>query len=238
MTTLPPDPNGKSTRREFLGELGTLTALATLAPASAAQTLSANAAACLLTPAATEGPFYLNDAQLRSDIRDGRPGQPLRLRLMVVDADHDCTPVQGALVSIWHCDAEGSYSGEDGPRDATRYLRGVQPTGADGAAAFVTIYPGWYRPRAVHIHFKVLLANAEVLTSQLYFSDALNREVLGSHPAYRARGVPTRGNAQDGIAGSQPPLVHVRSGPEWLDGDFIVGIARGGAPRRAVRSAL
>ncbi|CAG2154561.1 intradiol ring-cleavage dioxygenase [Cupriavidus numazuensis] len=238
MTVSSPDDREKTTRREFLGELGTLTALATLAPASAAQTLSPNAAACLLTPAATEGPFYLNDAQLRSDIRDGRPGQPLRLRLMVVDADHDCTPVQGALVSIWHCDAEGSYSGEDGPRDATRFLRGVQPTSADGAAAFVTIYPGWYRPRAVHIHFKVLLANAEVLTSQLYFSDTLNREVLGSHPAYRARGVPTRGNAQDGIAGSQPPLVHVRSGPEWLDGDFIVGIARGGAQRRGVRSSL
>ncbi|CAG9176858.1 hypothetical protein LMG23992_03354 [Cupriavidus laharis] len=236
MAALPPDRSGPTTRRHFLGELGGLAAMAGLAPAGAAQT---GPAACLLTPAATEGPFYLGDAQLRSDIRDGRPGQPLRLRLTLVDADHGCAPVSGALVSIWHCDAEGSYSGEDGPRDATRFLRGVQQSGADGSAAFVTIYPGWYRPRAVHIHFKVLLANAELLTSQLYFSDALNREVLGSHPAYRARGVPTRGNAQDPIAGSQPPLVRVRSAAEWLEGEFMVGIARGGAGQgRAVRSSL
>ncbi|KAF7961675.1 protocatechuate 3,4-dioxygenase [Cupriavidus sp. UYMU48A] len=228
MTTSPPDPRGKTSRRDFLGELGTLAALASVVPASIAQTGNPHAAACLLTPAATEGPFYLNDAALRSDIRDGRPGQALRLRLTVVDADRGCQPVPGALVSIWHCDAGGSYSGEDGRRDATRYLRGVQQTGADGAATFLTIYPGWYRPRAVHIHFKVLLANVEVLTSQLYFSDALNREVLGSHPAYRARGAPTRANTQDPIAGSEPPLVRVRTAQEWLDGEFVVGIARGG----------
>ncbi len=224
MTASPPGRPGKTTRRHFLGELGGFAAMASLAPAGAAQS---GPAACLLTPAATEGPFYLGDARMRSDIRDDRPGQPLRLRLILVDADHGCIPVQGALVSIWHCDAGGSYSGEDGPRDATRFLRGVQQTGADGAAAFATIYPGWYRPRAVHIHFKVLLANAEVLTSQLYFSDALNREVLGSHPAYRARGAPTRANVQDPIAGSQPLLVRVRSAQDWLDGEFVVGIARG-----------
>ncbi len=223
MTTSSRDRFGTTTRRRFLGELGGLAAMASLAPASAAQ---GGPAACLLTPAATEGPFYLGDAQLRSDIRDGRPGQLLRLRLTVVDADRGCAVVPGALISIWHCDAGGSYSGEDGPRDATRFLRGVQQTGADGAADFVTIYPGWYRPRAVHIHFKVLLGNAEVLTSQLYFSDALNREVLGSHPAYRARGVPTRVNTQDPIAGSAPPLVRVRSAAQRLDGDFVIGIAR------------
>ncbi|CAG2145629.1 hypothetical protein LMG31506_03224 [Cupriavidus yeoncheonensis] len=235
MTTSPPDRPAKTTRRHFLGEIGGLAAMAGLRTASAAQSAPA---ACLLTPAATEGPFYLGDAQLRSDIRDGRPGQPLRLRLTLVDADRGCAAVPGALVSIWHCDADGSYSGEDGPRDATRFLRGVQRTGADGAAAFVTIYPGWYRPRAVHIHFKVLLANTEVLTSQLYFSDALNREVLGSHPAYRARGVPTRVNAQDPIAGSAPPLVRVRSAAEGLDGEFVVGIARGAAQGRGARSSL
>ncbi|WER49489.1 intradiol ring-cleavage dioxygenase [Cupriavidus sp. WKF15] len=227
MTALPADDGKLTKRREFLGRLGSVAALASLSPASVAQAGSATAAAaCLLTPAATEGPFYLGDARLRSDIRDGRPGQPLRLRLTVVDADRGCIPVPGALVSIWHCDAEGSYSGEDGPHDTTRFLRGVQQTGADGAATFLTIYPGWYRPRAVHIHFKVLLANAEVLTSQLYFSDALNREVLGNHPAYRTRGAPTRGNTQDPIAGSNPPLVRVRSATDWLDGEFVAGIAR------------
>lgn len=230
MSTSPPDRPVMTTRRHFFRELGGLAAMASVTPvAGAAQSAPA---ACLLTPAATEGPFYLDDAQVRSDIRDGRPGQLLRLRLLLVDADRGCAAVPGALVSIWHCDAQGSYSGEEGPRDATRFLRGVQRTGADGAADFVTIYPGWYRPRAVHIHFKVLMENAEVLTSQLYFSDALNRHVLGSHPAYRARGVPTRVNVQDPIAGSAPPLVRVRNTAEGLDGEFVVGVARTPGQRR------
>ncbi|MGN5479279.1 twin-arginine translocation signal domain-containing protein [Cupriavidus basilensis] len=56
MTTSPPDPRGKTSRRDFLGELGTLAALASVVPASIAQTGNSHAGACLLTPAATEGP--------------------------------------------------------------------------------------------------------------------------------------------------------------------------------------
>lgn len=219
------------TRRRFLGEIGALLATAGLEPALAAPADAySRPAACLLTPAATEGPFYLDDALMRADIRDDRPGQPLSLRLLVVDANRGCAPVPGALVSVWHCDAEGNYSGEgrQGGK-AARFLRGVQPTGADGVATFISIYPGWYAPRAIHIHFKILLGRNEVLTSQLYFSDALNREVLGSHPAYRAHGAPTRANAQDPIAGSRPNLLRVRrlADPDsTLEGDFTVGVVR------------
>lgn len=218
------DGTAHTARRRFLYELGGVFAAAGIGPAAAAP------AACLLTPAATEGPFYLDDALVRADIRDDRPGQPLRLRIRVVDAERGCAPVPGALVSIWHCDAEGSYSGESPGNREARFLRGVQPAGPDGVATFTTIYPGWYAPRAVHIHFKVLLGQAEALTSQLYFSDALNREVLGSHPAYRAHGVPSRATTLDPIAGSRPNLVRVSRPAEpggMLDGEFTVGIARG-----------
>ncbi|MGT2491912.1 hypothetical protein ACU4GD_18760 [Cupriavidus basilensis] len=100
-------------RRRFLGGVlgGSLGAgLIGLAGDAAAQSAPA---ACLLTPALTEGPFYTDQALMRSDIRDGRPGQLLRLRLVVVDSDRGCAPVAGALASIWHCDAGGSYSGYD-----------------------------------------------------------------------------------------------------------------------------
>ncbi|GLC91071.1 hypothetical protein Tamer19_04790 [Cupriavidus sp. TA19] len=211
-------------RRRFLQELGGLFALAGIGTAQAQAP-----AACLLTPEATEGPFYLDDALVRADIRDGRPGQPLRLRLRVVEAQRNCAPVQGALVSVWHCDAEGSYSGESAANRQARYLRGVQATGADGVATFTTIYPGWYPARAIHIHYKVLLAQSEILTSQLYFDDALSRQVLGSHPAYRAHGVPTRPTTRDPIAGSRPSTVRVSQPAEpggAIDGEFTVGIAR------------
>ncbi|MEM5277313.1 intradiol ring-cleavage dioxygenase [Cupriavidus taiwanensis] len=220
---VPADPD--SARRRFLRDLGLLAA-AGIAPGTAA---AATPAACVLTPAATEGPFYLDDALVRADIRDGRPGQPLRLRIRVVDAGRGCPPVPGALVSIWHCDAQGHYSGEGHGDRHARFLRGVQPADRDGVATFTSIYPGWYAPRAIHIHFKVLLGPAQALTSQLYFSDALNREVLGSHPAYRAHGVPARATVQDPIAGPRPNLMAVREAPdapEMLEASFTVGIAR------------
>ena len=220
---VPADPD--AARRRFLRDLGLLAA-AGIATGTAA---AATPAACLLTPAATEGPFYLDDALVRADIRDGRPGQPLRVRIRVVDAGHGCAPVPGALVSIWHCDAQGHYSGESRGDRQARFLRGVQPADNDGVASFTSIYPGWYAPRAIHIHFKVLLGRAEALTSQLYFSDALNREVLGSHPAYRAHGVPARATVQDPIAGSRPNLMEVHQAADaagMLEGRFTVGIAR------------
>ncbi|MGO4812548.1 intradiol ring-cleavage dioxygenase [Cupriavidus sp. 2MCAB6] len=222
-------------RRRFLGGVlgGSLGAgLIGLAGDTAAQSAPA---ACLLTPTLTEGPFYIDQALMRSDIRDGRPGQLLRLRLVVVDTDRGCAPVAGALASIWHCDAGGSYSGYDqagmhaAPTSAARFLRGVQPTGADGSAQFLTIYPGWYASRAVHIHLKIHVGKEEVLTSQMFFDEALNREVLLGHPAYRARGASPYRNSQDPIAGAHPGLVRVRrlqDAAGTLEGEFTIGIAR------------
>src|SRR5829696_5565215 len=83
-----------------------------------------------------------------------------------------------AAVDIWHCDAQGYYSGvnanpggnasqsaEAGAgSEAGTFLRGVQLTDADGIAEFQTIYPGWYSGRTVHIHMKVFVGGtAEVL---------------------------------------------------------------------------
>jgi len=65
-----------------------------------------------------------------------------------------CVPFEGALVDVWHCDALGVYSDVQGS-PGTRFLRGYQVTDADGLASFTTIYPGWYRGRAVHVHFKI-----------------------------------------------------------------------------------
>jgi protocatechuate 3,4-dioxygenase beta subunit len=52
---------------------------------------------------------------------------------------------------------------------------------------FVTIYPGWYRGRTVHIHCKVHLDKTTLLTTQLFFDDALTAEVYAAQP-YSAAG--------------------------------------------------
>ena len=51
---------------------------------------------------------------------------------------------------------------------------------------FMTIYPGWYSSRAVHIHFKIRVPTADghtdEFTSQLYFNDALTDRIHTQEP--------------------------------------------------------
>ncbi|GAA2316549.1 intradiol ring-cleavage dioxygenase [Streptomyces kunmingensis] len=49
----------------------------------------------------------------------------------------------------------GGGPGKTDPTDDNRYLRGTWLTDRDGHVEFRTVFPGWYRGRAVHIHTKV-----------------------------------------------------------------------------------
>lgn len=81
----------------------------TAAVTTLAATLGATTA-CTLTPEVTEGPYYIDLNNVRTDITEGKAGTPLTLRLTVADATR-CAPIKGAAVDIWHCDPSGSYSG-------------------------------------------------------------------------------------------------------------------------------
>jgi protocatechuate 3,4-dioxygenase beta subunit len=133
--------------------------------------LAADAVACVLAPEQTEGPYYIANERVRRNITEGRPGVPLTLHLAVVNA-RTCRPIRGAAVDIWHCDAEGIYSGFGAGRTSRTFMRGIQWTNADGIATFKTVYPGWYSGRTVHIHIKVHVRGNVVHTGQLYFPDA------------------------------------------------------------------
>ena len=115
---------------------------------------------CVVRPELTEGPYFVDEKINRSDIRTDTTtnavsaGVPLVLTFLVSQIGSSaCTPLQGAQVDIWHCDALGVYSDVSG--NSGNFLRGYQVTDANGQAQFTTIYPGWYRGRAVHIHFKI-----------------------------------------------------------------------------------
>ena len=62
---------------------------------------------------------------------------------------------------------------------------GTQVTGADGVVRFNTIYPGWYPTRTAHLHLKVHLAEKTVLTTQLFFDDAVSDRVYSTADPYR-----------------------------------------------------
>ena len=167
---------------------------------------------CVVKPEQTEGPYYVDVGLDRSDIREEREGVPLELTFNVSRVDEGdasaCGPLAGALVDVWHCDALGVYSGvEDnaaGDFDTRgeTFLRGYQVTDDNGVARFTTIYPGWYRGRAVHIHFTIRdSAESEQgyeFTSQLYFDDALTDQVFAEEP-YAEKGVRDQRNSTDGI---------------------------------------
>jgi protocatechuate 3,4-dioxygenase beta subunit len=147
------------------------------AAAGAQDTVSPTADLCLLTPEQTEGPFYLPLELIRQDVTEGKPGVPLRLRIAVADSN-SCALLENAAVDIWHCDAQGFYSGvparpgggasqEAGAgAEAGTFLRGIQLTDADGIAEFNTIYPGWYSGRTVHIHMKVHIGGTPDILEQ------------------------------------------------------------------------
>jgi protocatechuate 3,4-dioxygenase beta subunit len=70
----------------------------------------ATAAACTLAPEQEEGPYYIDGATLRGNVKEDKAGVPFQLRVALVDAKR-CTPLQSAALDIWHCDATGVYSG-------------------------------------------------------------------------------------------------------------------------------
>jgi protocatechuate 3,4-dioxygenase beta subunit len=221
------------TRRASLARLGGLVAAAFSARAWRGEdaagvgpaAVASGAVTCVLAPEQTEGPFYVDNERVRRNIAEERPGTPLRLRLRVVDAS-TCRPIRGAAVDIWHCDAAGVYSGF-GDAEDRHFMRGVQRTDARGYATFLTVYPGWYRGRTVHIHVKVHVGGNVVHTGQLYFPDAVSDAVFRAAP-YRARpDRPTR-NADDPIyrsGGGRSRLTLRKSGGTWIGG-IAMGVRR------------
>jgi protocatechuate 3,4-dioxygenase beta subunit len=150
---------------------------------------------CTLTAQETEGPYYFDVDRIRSDVTEGRPGVPLRLAIRV--RDESCEPLRNAVAEIWHCDAGGVYSGFDAEAGET-FLRGAQVTDGDGIVEFRTIYPGTYPGRTTHIHAKVHVDSTTVLTTQLYFDDAINTSVYAGGSPYQDAEGRVR-NEADGI---------------------------------------
>jgi len=181
----------------FLGAAGA----ATLAKA-------ANTFVCMDSPTATESPYWVDEMLNRSDVRvdptDGsvRQGVPLTLAINVHEVTNgNCTALSGAHVDIWHCDAAGTYSDEAANGTVgKKYLRGYQITDDNGAVQFISIYPGWYSGRTIHIHVRVrTYSGAQVydeFTSQFFFDDTITDSVF-TQPPYNTRRTRDTRNAND-----------------------------------------
>jgi protocatechuate 3,4-dioxygenase beta subunit len=183
-----------------------------------------DSSSCTLTVEQTEGPYYFDADSIRSDIREDREGTRLRLAIRVRDAA-SCEPLRNAVVDLWHCDALGSYSGfesasaggpgDGGRTDDEKYLRGAQVTNSDGIVEFVTVYPGWYQGRTVHIHGKVHVDNQTALTTQFFFDDEVSDRVYERSPYSQHSGRDVS-NDNDGIFDRSLLLDLSRDGDDYL----------------------
>jgi protocatechuate 3,4-dioxygenase beta subunit len=232
------------TRREalaLLGSTGTLLLLGYSGPRRGVSSISGPRYPCVVRPASTQGPYYVDEKLNRSDIRsdptDGTVKQGALLALTVnvsSIAQGKCAPLAGAIVDIWHCDAEGVYSDAEDPRyfntKGKKFLRGYQVSDKDGMAKFVTIYPGWYPQRTPHIHYKIRspasARSAYEFTGQIYFEEGMNDRVYARAP-YNSRGKRTVSNITDRIYngdGGRQSMLPVTAAKQGYEGRFDVAV--------------
>lgn len=193
-------------RLKYISEIDFDASLLTAAPAN-------GETACILTTTTTEGPYFF-PSPLRADVREDREGVDLDFKLQLVN-HADCSPIPGANVEIWHCDAEGRYSGypEEMAHDLwaaemylkdnadpdygelhvnhsteARYLRGRQVSDADGWVNFKSVFPGWYNDRVPHIHVKAFLPGGQEVGTQFCFTNEFCDDLYTTEAPYTLYG--------------------------------------------------
>ncbi|HYQ00917.1 MAG TPA: hypothetical protein VER96_19745 [Polyangiaceae bacterium] len=156
-------------------------------------------------------------------------GMDMELYVRVLDKtknDAGCinlVPVPNIEVYIWHPDAQGYTSGfgtkgssteqkPDAPytgspgannlENLDRFCRGVQVTDADGVAAFLSVFPGWFNGRALHIcvacfkkgsqsrgrvAYNKSIEPAWIFTTQFYFDAQFSKSIHESVEPYKRR---------------------------------------------------
>jgi hydroxyquinol 1,2-dioxygenase len=139
------------------------------------------------TPQALAGPFYRADVPELSDGADlSRDGLGERLRVTLAVRDCQGAPVPGAVVEVWHANAEGLYENQEPDRQPEFNLRGRFRSDAAGAVRFRTIRPrgltlpedgpvgrlmnrlGLRLVRPAHLHVRISAPGFATLTTHVF----------------------------------------------------------------------
>ena len=143
---------------------------------------------------------------------------------------------------MWSCDAAGVYAGYSAFNTAGQdFCRGYLRTDEQGQVEFLTIFPGSYAGRAIHIHYSVqgtptnLTPNAEgsqiptAAVAQLYFPGAVADDVFAAMPIYKT-GAAITPNESDGFyagQGGRDSVVTMTKNGSGYIGDVDIGVRRG-----------
>jgi protocatechuate 3,4-dioxygenase beta subunit len=156
-------------------------------------------------------------------------GVDMELYVRLIDktkSDAACgtmVPVPDIDVYIWHTDGQGYYSGfgtrgaadeqkpdtpysgkpsQDNLENTDRFCRGIQITDANGVAAFLSVFPGWYNGRDLHIHIVCFKKGSKshgrttyaksnepawIFTTQFYFDPEFSKSIHEAVEPYKRR---------------------------------------------------
>ena len=136
-----------------------------------------NLASCVATSDNPQGPLYVPGAPFTNKLNSASEyGRPLTVSGRVFSAS-GCKPLGGAILDLWHANANGHYYGlefySSGALESG-LLRGKIKCGTDGGYSFSTILPGYFRltptrVRPRHIHVIASSPDGDELVTQLYF---------------------------------------------------------------------
>ena len=200
---------------------------------------------CILNPEGETGPYYVPGELIRSNLTESQPGVPIVLEAQFVDVT-TCAPIEGLWWDLWNCNSTGVYSGvvANGNGDTSdlsninkTFLRGIQPSDADGVVTFDTIFPGHYSGRATH-HHMVVHMNSSVLANgtltggtvahigQAFWDQDLIYKVEATYP-YNTSNITITENVDDRVfitetedTDSDPVFEYVYLGDDLSDGLF------------------
>ena len=129
---------------------------------------------CDTTSADILGPYWAEDHPYRTVLANSEePGT--RVFISGTVKANDCeTPIENALVDVWHANDDGCYTVfmecDSGNSDEDPYnLRGIIVTGENGQYGFESIWPGYYSGRPRHYHYKITTPHGSELVTQCYF---------------------------------------------------------------------
>jgi len=186
-------------RKTFLRSLGLASGAIISAPIVAAASVSelsekpaVGKGGCSLVPSEIAGPFPLdlsdNTFYFRQDITEDRPGIRVIQRMRIVGVDN-CQPMPNLRVNIWCCDVDGNYSGYTAfDSEGETYMRGYQITDDNGDVEFISILPGWYPGRVLHMHFQVHVSTAFAAVSQFTWPHLESVEIATNNPSIYTQG--------------------------------------------------
>ena len=182
----------------------------------------------------TEGPYWINEMLNRSDLYSTAAGQMLSVEVLVYNTSvtDKCVPVTNALVDLWTSDAEGLYSDiqQLGTKGKT-FLRGYQTTNSAGIVNFLTIWPGWYQGRTVHMHFRVRVFAADGTTvilnqtTQLFLNDDTSDAIFAAVSPYNKKTTKRDTyNRNDGLYSAAMFMNTTGSIKDGFHGSFALGV--------------